>query len=41
VAKEPKRLGEDEYESPTLGYYKETNAMVPLVRIGLYIPPRM
>jgi hypothetical protein len=34
-------LEEDKYESPTLVYYKETNAMVSLVRIGLQTPPRM
>jgi hypothetical protein len=28
-------LEEDKYESSTLVYYKETNVMVPLVRIGL------
>jgi hypothetical protein len=32
---------EDEYESPTFVYYKETNVMVPLVRVGMYTPPRM
>jgi hypothetical protein len=34
-------LEEDKYESPTLVYYKETYTMVPLVGIGLQIPPRM
>jgi hypothetical protein len=28
-------LEEDEYESPTLVYYMETNVMVPLVRVSL------
>jgi hypothetical protein len=32
---------EDEYKSPTLIYYREINAMVLLVRIGLQIPPKM
>ncbi len=32
---------EDEYESPTLVYCRETNAMVPLVRASLQTPPRM
>jgi hypothetical protein len=26
---------EDEYESPTFLYYRETYAMVPLVKVGL------
>jgi hypothetical protein len=32
---------EDEYKSLTLVYYKETNAMVPLVKAGLQTPPIM
>jgi hypothetical protein len=28
-------LEEDKYESPTFVYFNETNAMVPLVRVGL------
>jgi hypothetical protein len=28
-------LEEDKYESPTLVYYKETDAMVPLVKANL------
>jgi len=26
---------EDEYESPTIIYYREIDAMVPLVRVGI------
>jgi hypothetical protein len=34
-------LKEDDYKSPTLVYYRETYTMVPLVRVGLWIPLRM
>jgi hypothetical protein len=33
-------LEEDEYESPTLVYYKEIDTMVPLVRAALHTPPK-
>jgi len=32
---------EDEYESPTLVYCRETDAMVPLVRAGLWTQLKM
>jgi hypothetical protein len=32
---------EDEYGSLTFVYCKETNIMVPLLRVGLQTPPRM
>jgi hypothetical protein len=34
-------LKENEYKSPTFVYCKETNAMVPLLRISFQTPPRM
>jgi hypothetical protein len=34
-------LKEDKYKSPTLVYYRETNAKVPLVRDDPQTPPRM
>jgi hypothetical protein len=39
--KNQSNLEEDEYESPTLVYCKEIDVMVPLVRAGLHIPPKM
>jgi hypothetical protein len=35
MAKEPYRLEENEYKSPTLVYYKEAYMLVPLVKVAL------